>query len=68
MNSVPMPYEMRFFHFLDWVVSEYVLYLFMAFVYLCPLIIWWVHQWVKKHPESARRPTVLLFWWFPPRR
>ena len=68
MNNDPMPYETRFFHFLDWVIAEYGLQLFMAFVFLCPLIIWWVHRWVKKHPESARRPTVLFYWWFPPRK
>jgi hypothetical protein len=68
MNSDPMPYEMRFFHFLDWVIAEYGLYLFMAFVLLCPLIILWVHRWVKKHPESAVRPTILFYWWFPPRK
>ena len=68
MNNDPMPYETRFFHFLDWVISEYGVYILLVFVWLCPFIIWWVHRWVKKHPEHAVRPTVLFYWWFPPRK
>jgi len=44
MKVDPMLYESQFFHFLDWVISQYGLYLFMGFVYLCPFIIWWVHR------------------------
>ena len=32
----------RFYHFLDWVVDEYGVYLFMAFVFLSPPLIVWV--------------------------
>ena len=35
MRDDPILYVNRFFHFLSWVVDEYGLYLFMAFVYLC---------------------------------
>jgi hypothetical protein len=58
----------RFCHFLDWVIYEYGLYLLLIFVWLCPLIIWWVHRWAKKHPGNAVRPTAFIFWWFPPRK
>jgi hypothetical protein len=56
-----------FYHFLDTVVDEYGLYLFMAFVFVCPLIIWLVHRWARKHPEANARPNVLIYWNFPPR-
>jgi hypothetical protein len=68
MKVDPMLYESQFFHFLDWVISQYGLYLFMAFVYLCPFIIWWVHRWAKKHPEANVRPNILIYWIFPPRK
>ena len=68
MKVDPMLYESKFFHFLDWVISQYGLYLFMAFVYLCPFIIWWVHRWAKKHPEANVRPNILIYWIFPPRK
>jgi hypothetical protein len=68
MKVDPMLYESQFFHFLDWVVSQYGLYLFMSFVYLCPFIIWWVHRWAKKHPEANVRPNILIYWIFPPRK
>jgi hypothetical protein len=68
MKNDPMLYVSQFFRFLDWVISEYGLYLFMAFVYLCPFIIWWVHRWAKKHPEANVRPNILFYWIFPPRK
>jgi hypothetical protein len=68
MKVDPMLYVSQFFHFLDWVISQYGLYLFMAFVYLCPFIIWWVHRWAKKHPEANVRPNILIYWIFPPRK
>jgi hypothetical protein len=68
MKNDPMLYVSQFFRFLDWVISEYGLYLFMAFFYLCPFIIWWVHRWAKKHPEANVRPNILIYWIFPPRK
>ena len=67
MKVYPM-LQSQFFHFLDWVISQYGLYLFMAFVYLCPFIIWWVHRWAKKHPEANVEPNILIYWIFPPRK
>jgi hypothetical protein len=67
MKDDPIVYVNRFFHFLSGVVDDYGLWLFMAFVFLCPFIIWWVHRWAKKHPSANVRPNVLLYWFFPPR-
>jgi hypothetical protein len=46
----------RFFHFLSWVVDEYGLWLFMAFIFLAPFLIARLLIWARKHP-GANRPV-----------
>ncbi len=42
------------YHFLDGVVDEYGVYLFMGFIFLSPFLIAWLLRWARKHPDANR--------------
>jgi hypothetical protein len=44
----------RFFHFVSWVVDEYGLWLFMAFIFLAPFLIARLLIWARNHPDASR--------------
>lgn len=46
----------QFYHFLDWSIDEYGVYLFMALIFSSPILIAWVLRWARRHP-SANRPV-----------
>ncbi len=42
----------QFFHFLNWVVDEYGVYLFMGFVILLPFLVVCILRCARKHPRA----------------
>ncbi len=56
MKDAPNFDMSQFYHFLDRVVDEYGVYLFMGFICLSPFLIAWLFRWARKHP-SANRPV-----------
>jgi hypothetical protein len=54
MKDAPSFDMNQFYHFLDGVVDEYGVYLFMGFIFLSPFLIAWLLRWARKHPDANR--------------
>ena len=61
MNLNPATVLDPVFHFLDWIITEWGFYLFLAFVWLCLLVLAWVFSGGlrRKFPNRPHVSTVI---------